>query len=638
LSPTFALRIPGSSPAAKAAVVIVGAIPALAVWTALALTIALFGLHQVTAHFRIEVLPDWLWYYRHDPKLHDWLVKGYGFSGVVVLFGLVLFLRTNTDPALHGLANFATEAEIAKAGLRETKGILLARHKGRFLYAGAEAHVLLEAPTGSGKGVGIVIPNLLNWVGSVVCLDIKRENFTKTAGFRRQSGQAVHLFDPLDPDGATAHYNPLEYIKRADESDVINELQKVASMLFPTPQSGETFWAEAARTGFIGVGAYVAATPELPFTIGQIYRDLTEGSPQARFPVIIKDREGLEHPLSSFCVTALTDFCSGSDKTFSSVKQTITSRLGLWLNPRVDQATSSSDFDLRDLRTWPMSIYLAVSPNNIDRVAPLYNLIFQQLVDLNTDPEIGEFEPKSQKRVLVLLDEFARLGHAPVIVAAIPYVRSFGLNLLIVVQTRAQLRRLHGDDGAEDIVSNSDVEVVYTPGTFRDAKETSERLGTHGLAAKSKSRSAGWFGKSNNSISESEQSRSRMLPQEVQTMSLSDVLIFKRGTPPIKATKLLYYKMAEFTKRLLAPPKVTPRAMPNPPHVDGLDRFANEAGAKDRPITSPTGLTDAQLEGLERVDLDALTIDASRADIILRVARGIGAATDMTKFFNLVEA
>lgn len=638
MSPTFALRIPGSSPAAKAAVIILAAIPILAVWTTLALTIALFGLHQVTAHFRIEVLPDWLWFYRYDPKLHDWLVKGYAFGGVAVLFGLVLLLRTNTDPALHGVANFATDVEIAKAGLRETKGILLARHKGRFLYAGAEAHVLLRVPTGSGKGVGVVIPNLLNWVGSVVCLDIKRENFIKTAGFRKSAGQAVYLFDPLDPDGATAHYNPLAYIKRDAEIDVINELQKIGNMLFPTPQNGDPFWVDSARTGFIGVGAYIAATPALPFTLGQIYRDLTESNPQGRFPALIKEREAADDPLPSFCVTALTDFCTGSDKTFDGVKKTITSRLGLWLNPRVDEATSSSDFDLRDLRNWPMSIYLAVSPNNIDRVAPLYNLVFQQLVDLNTDPDSGEFNPQTQKRVLVLLDEFARLGHAPVIVAAISYIRSFGLNLLIVVQTAAQVRRLYGDDGAEDIVTNSDVQIVYTPGTYRDAKEISEQLGTHGLAAKSKSRSAGWFGKSNNSISESEQARSLMLPQEVQTMPLTDVLIFKRGTPPIKATKLLYYKMAEFTKRLLAPPKVTPRGVPTAAHVDGLDRFANEAGAKDRPVASPTGLTDAQLQGLEGVDLDALAIDASRADIILRVARGIGPATDMTKFFNLVEA
>src|SRR3546814_3727637 len=76
-------------------------------------------------------------------------------------------------------------------------------------------------------------------------------------------------------------------------------------------------------------------------------------------------------------------FTSGADNTFAGIVQTVTSKLSLWLNPRVDAATEECDFDLRELRTKRMSIYLGVSPDELDRVAPLYNLLFQQLVDLN---------------------------------------------------------------------------------------------------------------------------------------------------------------------------------------------------------------------------------------------------------------
>ncbi|MFD2427362.1 type IV secretory system conjugative DNA transfer family protein [Sphingobium scionense] len=109
--------------------------------------------------------------------------------------------------------------------------------------------------------MGIVIPNLLNWPDSVVVLDVKRENWQRTAGFRQAGGQEVWLFDPLTTDGRTARYNPLSYINRDDQVAVIDELQKIALMLFPSPDRGDPFWAESARTGFIGTGAYIAAMP-----------------------------------------------------------------------------------------------------------------------------------------------------------------------------------------------------------------------------------------------------------------------------------------------------------------------------------------------------------------------------------------
>src|SRR5437879_2119403 len=70
----------------------------------------------------------------------------------------------------------------------------------------------LEAPPRSGKGVGVVIPTLLNWPGSVLVSDIKGENWTRTAGYRAAHGQHVHLFDPLSEDERSARWNPLAYV------------------------------------------------------------------------------------------------------------------------------------------------------------------------------------------------------------------------------------------------------------------------------------------------------------------------------------------------------------------------------------------------------------------------------------------
>lgn len=583
------IRLSEARPLTKVAILagcVMGAALACAVC---AVFVALVGLKQIGPHMQVSALPAWLWYYRSDPLLHLWLQRGMLVSGAVAFIILLVLLQRGRS--LHGEARFARESEIRREQLRASAGIIVGQKGGRYLVFGGTEHVLLEAPTRAGKGVGVVIPNLLSWADSVVVLDVKRENWDITAGFRARHGQAVHLFDPLDPEGRTARYNPLSFIDRLDDTDVVNELQKIGGMLFPSPEKSDPFWAEAARAAFVGVGALVAANPALPFTIGEIYRRLTTGDPKVELPKVVEEAQKRGQRLSQACVSALSDFTSASDNTFSGIKQTITSKLNLWLNPFVDAATSETDFDLRQVRRERMSIYLGVSPDNIDRIAPVYNLFLQQLVDLNTRelPSTG-----GQVPVLVLLDEFARLGKAPVIASAFSYVAGYGLRLLPVIQSRSQPRAIYGADVTDEIIANCGLEVVFTPKELRVANELSERLGFFTMNVKSKSRTIHGM-LANRSISESDQRRALMMPQELMQMPKGDLLLLRGGIPPVRARKIEYFRSKRFTARISDPPKVAPRLVmlpsntPAPPPVIGAgsDALAQAIEAKRAALHIP---------------------------------------------------
>ena len=91
--------------------------------------------------------------------------------------------------SVHGDAHWASEEEIRRAKLRAKKGMLLGRTgMNNYLICDDFQHILLFAPTGSGKGVGFVIPNLLFWEQSVVCHDIKMENHELCSGYRKKLG------------------------------------------------------------------------------------------------------------------------------------------------------------------------------------------------------------------------------------------------------------------------------------------------------------------------------------------------------------------------------------------------------------------------------------------------------------------
>ena len=96
-------------------------------------------------------------------------------------FGALWMMRPKN---YYGDARWAFSSEIRHANLLDDGGVLLGKRGGTYLRNDEPGHVLVAAPTRSGKGVGIVIPNLLSWPGSVVVLDIKHENHEITSGFR----------------------------------------------------------------------------------------------------------------------------------------------------------------------------------------------------------------------------------------------------------------------------------------------------------------------------------------------------------------------------------------------------------------------------------------------------------------------
>jgi type IV secretion system protein VirD4 len=554
-------------------------------------------------------MPQFFWYYRGDPRVVKAMAGGL-VGGVTLLAGLVYALWSRGAP-LHGAARFASERELKRHGFRAAAGIVVGRKGGRFLTFDGSEHVLVEAPTRSGKGIGIVIPNLLTWAGSVVVLDVKRENFGASAGFRARYGQQVFLFNPTDRQGRTARYNPLDYIDRSDSDDVIIELQKIATMLFTTPERGEAFWANGARTGFAGVGAWLAETSDEPLTMGAIYRYLTEGDARSFFK---KELANPKLSLSAGCRTALSDFAGGSDNSFADIKKTITNVLGLWLNPLVDAATSESDFDLRDLRKRHISIYLGVSPDELDRIAPLYNLLFQQLIDLNVRELPSEATPVP---VLVILDEFARLGHASVLASAFSYVAGYGIRLLPVIQSRSQLRGVYGEHVADEIVANCGVEVAFTPKELRVANELSDRIGYVGQESVTRSLTINGL-LANRSKSISEQRRALLLPQELMQFPTDRLILLRGGIPPIIGIKIFYYKSRFFKKRAFPPPSVP--AHEKPIHVKIVPtpfRVMTEEEAEGNPA-HPLTQDDIRTEDYPSFCADLLTLDRhGNASIII---------------------
>ncbi|MCX2864945.1 type IV secretory system conjugative DNA transfer family protein [Paucibacter sp. PLA-PC-4] len=517
------------------------------------------------AQARLSSIVQYWRLYADDPPLRKKLLAAIGVSagGMLVLVPLALVAASHQRRPLHGSARFATPTEVRLAGLNRTDGpgILVGRHRGRFLSLQGQLSVMLCAPTRSGKGVGVVIPNLLNWPDSVVVLDIKGENYKITAGYRRACGQPVYAFSPFDDDARSHRWNPMTAV-RTSELHRVGDLLNIGHIFYPNDGRGtssESFFNDQARNLFLGLGLLLLETPDLPRSIGEMLRQSSGNGRSLREHLadLMAQRRKLDKPLSDECADALQRLLSNSDNTMSSIVATFVAPLTIFADAVVDAATSANDFHLQHLRQSRMSVYVRIPPHRLASARPLMTLFFSQLVSLNTQ-HLPEHDPTLRYQCLLINDEFTAMGRVSAITDSAAFLAGYNLRLLTVIQAMSQLDAVYGEKEARTFATNHGLQIMFAPREQRDANEYSEMLGCFTEQATSRGRSRSFSGQGSTTVSrnDSDQRRALLLPQEFKELGSERMVLVMEGCKPILGEKIRYYRDQAFGQRLRPPPEV----------------------------------------------------------------------------------
>lgn len=511
-----------------------------------------------------------------DTKFYGPLLAG-GFLGLFTLFlmraPLMDFRPFKAKEKVHGDAKWADESDIKRAKLRAKKGLLMGRTgTANYLIADDFQHVLLFAPTGSGKGVGFVIPNLLFWEQSVVVHDIKGENFELCSGYRKTKlNQECYYWNPADPNGISHCYNPLDWISDKP-GQMVDDVQKICNLVLPEQE----FWQNEARSLMLGIILYLCAVPEKTTSFGEVVRTMRSDDVVYNLAVVLDTIGGKIHPVAYMNIAA---FLQKADKERSGVVSTLNSALELWANPLIDTTTASSDFDLQSLKKRKQSVFVGVTPDNLQRLEPLLKVFYQQATDFMTRNMPKKDEPWG---VMFMLDEFPSLGEMPQFQVGIAYFRGFRVKLFLIVQDTQQLKGIYEEAGMNSFLSNSYYRVTYSANNIETANMISQLVGNKTVTQESHNKPKFMdFNPGSRTMQVSETQRALLLPQEVIQLPRDEQIILVESFAPIKCKKIFYYKDPFFKKRLLPPASVPtqepydPRkkkkvaAAPPPPGADG---------------------------------------------------------------------
>ncbi len=504
-------------------------------------------------------------YFPEYPVFFGKIIGAFFAANIFAAFIFLIFAgisrKTKGVKGLQGTAHIASFKETEDAGLisENPQGVYLGILKQQYLGDVSNSHLLGCAPTRSGKGVAWVIPTLLACPHSVVCLDVKGENYQLTAGHRAQTGQKILRFDPSSKN-SQARFNPLEEI-RFETPHEIGDAQTVSEIIMnPDGKGLDDHWKKSGFSFLAGAILHLLHKDKKA-GLGDLARMLSD--PEKDFKTLLDE---MKKSGDSFIAGCAMEMKNRSEREASSVLSSITANLALYRDPIIEKNIRKSDFNVSDLMNSerPISLYLVLNPKDKGRMTPLIRIILTLIIKLSLkylEFKDGEPKPAYKHKMLLLLDEFPSLGRLPIFEESLAYFAGYGIKAFIIVQSLEQLYAHYTKE--ESITGNCHIKAFFTPDNLSTAQYLSKMAGETTVIKESKRIQGSRFGVVLNKsfIGKEEVKRPLFTPDEcmrLKTPKKNDMglikkpgscMIFVSGHPVVLCEQALFFQEPVFLKR-----------------------------------------------------------------------------------------
>lgn len=436
--------------------------------------------------------------------------------------------------------------------------------------------------------------------GSMIIFDPKGENYDATAGWRCKFSVVVPFRPlgnrPIPSNGKeltkkdlenwknenrtldnpnpvpewTAHYNPI--LEIPDNPNTAFAWADMIAEIFFGSEKGKgggdetsAYFANKARDIFTAVVLHVRFAPEdkIPWkekNMSTVLAFMSEASNNGKTGEEASDEEN-EGCGEAMCAEMIaTDH--GSDvinnlirlaanrstmqpaKERGSTYSTVFSKISLFQDPLIAEATSYSDFSVDDFINGKnaISLYLIIPYNNIARIAPIFRMLITFMIKKFSDGTTNANSVKLKIPCLFLLDEFPVLGYFPDIAQNMGILAGYGVTFFIVSQSVNQIVDVYGEN--HPFLDHCKTKIIYAPGNYKDANMVSQMIGNRSVLLDNKSSNMANLGASN--LSSQEISVSLVNPDELMKLEFSRCVVLLEGKSPYKGKKVVYYEDPRF--------------------------------------------------------------------------------------------
>lgn len=422
-----------------------------------------------------------------------------------------------------------------------------------------DRHLTTVAGSRSGKGVSVILPNLLTYGGSVISIDPKGEAAGSTAIYRAKTlKQNVCVIDPFRAASVEAtqfrkHFDPLFILKRGGEPRVEDAALLAGAIVVPGG-SDDTHWDEAARAFIQGVLLHVVTDSAIPAAERTIVTaaDLISGRRGTLAELL--DQMEKNKGVNGAVIVAARTMKERAEKERSTVVS-VARRNFTFLEQEPLRATlSAHEVDLDDLKGGGMTVYLVLPALRLHSCRQFLRLF----VNLTLEAMEAKRRPKPTIPVLMLLDEFAVLGRMAELENAIGQIAGYGLRLWVILQDLGQLRSLYHDRW-ETFIGNSGVLTFFGVVDYFTSEWVSKYLDKSAITVRNSSANlSSAYSRGGYSESEQQIMTDLMTPAEVRAFfargdEFNRQLVLIPGPKPWIMQRVLCYRHEMFNGRYQDP-------------------------------------------------------------------------------------
>lgn len=324
-------------------------------------------------------------------------------------------------------------------------------------------NVLVIGTTGAAKTRTVVVPNLLECVGSYIVTDPKGNLYKQWGKYMQEHGYRVLRLSFIHPE-KSVHYNPLKYVQTT------HQIQQLASSIVSSSdgKSSDPFWDESALILINSIIAYIKESTKEESqgqnicTIMELLRLAGRNENEIETALNMLMTELHEEKPSSWAYKQYRNVSQAPERTFNSIVVSAIAKFSSIDTEEIAKMMAYDEINLKSIGQRKTVVFVEVSDSDrsMDR---LVNIFFTQAMNQLCTYADEECEDSMLPvPVRFIMDDFATNCRIDNFENMISNIRSRKISAILILQSLSQLEDGYGRS-SHTIVDDCDT-LVYMGG------------------------------------------------------------------------------------------------------------------------------------------------------------------------------